>query len=177
MKFPHIVILLLGLAITVLTWVLQQQVSGAVQLTATCVACISTVLTVVKTILALSTDSVQTSMRAKAALSRAGTSLIAAALGMLALMAMAAGCSSCSAVTPTVATDVTAGVNFAVCVLGQVAQCEAASPPTPWPTCSVNIISACGGSALQVAQVVDAHNAALIKAGFVPKVLVDAGVQ
>jgi uncharacterized protein YjeT (DUF2065 family) len=99
-------------------------------------------------------------------------------LTTLALMMLGAiGCSSCGAITPTVATDVTAGVNFAVCVLGQLAQCESASPPTSWPVCSMNIVAACGGTALQVAQIVDAHNAALIKAGYVPKVIVDAGTQ
>jgi hypothetical protein len=83
-------------------------------------------------------------------------------LGILAV----AGC-NCGLTTTQVATDVTAGLNFAVCVLGQFAQCEAAS--TPWPACSVNIVTACGGSALQVATVVDAYNAAKVKEGIVPK--------
>jgi hypothetical protein len=89
----------------------------------------------------------------------------------LALLAVLASCGdlSCGASTSQIATDVTAGLNFAVCVIGQFAQCEAAS--TPAATCTVNIIASCGGSALQVAQVVDAYNAAKVKEGVVPKPL------
>lgn len=66
---------------------------------------------------------------------------------------------------PNTVTGITAGVNFAVCVLGQYAQCTAAK--TPWPTCTVQIIQACGGDAVSIAAVVDAHRASEVQEGFV----------
>ena len=82
---------------------------------------------------------------------------------------LVAACSSCGAPASTVVTDITAGLNFTICVLGQIATCEAATPVTPWPACSVQTIAACGGTALQVGQVLDARNAGLVKSGYVPK--------
>lgn len=72
--------------------------------------------------------------------------------GLLGL-ALCCGCSG-GQVPPNVVTGITSGVNFAVCVLGQWAQCNASS--TPWATCSVQIVQACGGDALSVAAVLDA---------------------
>jgi hypothetical protein len=72
--------------------------------------------------------------------------------------------------TPQTIAGITDGANFAVCVLGQYAQCQAAK--TPWPTCTLQIVNACGGDAVSIAAVVDAHRSAEIQEGFI---LPDAG--
>ena len=88
-------------------------------------------------------------------------------LALLALLAscLGAACSGCSGspspnvIAPTIAT--------VVCILNQVSQCEAAS--TPWATCTANTIAACGTDVATIVNVWDAHVAAEVREGFVPR--------
>jgi hypothetical protein len=102
-----------------------------------------------------------------AALAKAG-----ATVGLVLLcFCTGAGSSACtSGVNPAV---ITPSVDFSVCVLAQYAQCEAGA--VPWPTCAVAIVHACGGDAVAVASVVDAHRKAEVSEGFVVRPLGDGG--
>lgn len=177
-QLPHWAQLALGLAVVVITWVVQQTQTGALVLPAAAISG----LTLALTILGILTPSASTAANKRAVSEEIANKTIlppptmrgfaririlfvltvVAGIGLSALLASnLTGCVG-GVPTPTTVTGITAGVNFAVCVLGQSSQCEAAQ--TPWPQCLVGIVQACGGDAANVAKVVDAHNAALARA-------------
>jgi hypothetical protein len=91
MKLPHWAQLLLGLAVVIITWVMQQNSSGALVLPAVAV----TVLTIVKTTIGLMSDSMKTS-----AARAAGEVIVGIAAAFLFLRCLSA-CFGPSAVVPT----------------------------------------------------------------------------
>lgn len=117
MKLPHWAQILLGLAVVVITWVMQQNSSGALVLPAVAV----TVLTVVKTTIGLLSDSMKTS-----AARAAGAVITMLVLAFFSVRVLTA-CFGPGAVVPT--------VDFAACVA------EDAFEKKPIAT----IVTDCGG--------------------------------
>jgi len=160
MKLPHWAQLVLALAVVVITWVMQQAAAGQLVLPAIAI----TVLTIVKTAIGMLTDSVPTGMAQKRAARLAAGSL--SALVLLVLFAFAAvGCSGCGAsLNPAV---VGPSVDLGVCVIESVATDVAAGKP--WSVCVTDAVANCGADAVSVSKIWDAHVAAEVKEGIVPK--------
>jgi hypothetical protein len=165
MKLPHWAQLTLGLAVIIITWVMQKQASGDLTLP----AIVMTVLVTIKTAIGLLTDGIPTALAAKRA------RLAAMRAGGLAIFLLAfVGCSGCSGSQPSQA--VNAGVDLAVCVIVTVSADIAAN--VSWNQCVADAVSKCGADAGQVVSIYTAHQAAEVREGLrpaIPGVVTDAG--
>lgn len=161
--------MVLALAVVVITWVMQQAASGQLVLPAIAI----TVLTIVKTAIGMFTDSVPTGMAQKRALRAAAAAKFGTMLVLMAVFVLGAiGCSGCGAVNPAV---VGPSIDLGVCVIQSVATDVAAGKS--WGVCVSDAVANCGADALSVSKIWDAHVAAEVKEGVVPKPIAgrDAG--
>ena len=157
MKLPHYLQLGAGLAIIIITWIIQQNASGGLVLPAVAI----TVLTLVKSTLGLLTDSVPTALRAKAAARAARL----AALCVFFCGLGAVACQGCVNGQPPPV--VTPSVDLAVCILNQYTGAPSCRPTGNWVLCVATIANACGADAVSVEQVLTADRKARVADGFV----------
>jgi hypothetical protein len=152
MKFPQWLLVILSFAIVTLTWVLAENAKGDFVLPAQVVAGLTTGLTILKTVVGLTTDSVKTT------LARARVVATLGSAGMLLALV-------CAACTPTTsaqgAATVQPAVSLIACVLPRVVACATATPPTPWPTCTEQTALACGSDVASIVSIWAAHKQAM----------------
>lgn len=157
MTLPNWAKLVLGLALVVVMWVMNQITSGALVVPAT----VGTALAVLKTVLSMLTDGVPTANAMKRARRAAMHSVaLLAFTGALVLVA-------CQGCTPSqqgqVVSTVGPSVSLVECVYQHVDGCIQAH--TPWTTCTVQTAEACGTDAASVVSIWASKKAAEAREG------------